>query len=120
MDSDLKLTTGYRGWWPVVVAEGDVDTADTFLFQAVLTMALERRAGWLIVDLSGTRRFEVLPLAVLTKVRARAISKNGQLRVVVADDAESILADLDRVRWNIMSSVAEATRWPSPVLQPVR
>ena len=83
-------------------------------------MALERQAGWLIVNLSATRRFEVLPLAVLTKVRARAISKNGQLRVVVADDAEGVLADLDRVRWNITNSIGDATRWPSPALQPVR
>jgi anti-anti-sigma factor len=108
----VRLVTTTIGSWVVVTAQGQVDTDDTSLFQGVLNAALERGRGWLIVDLSGVELFEVLPLAVLAQVRARAVAAGGQLRLVAAENGEGILAELDRARWNINSDLANALQTP--------
>jgi anti-anti-sigma regulatory factor len=115
----LGFATHDYGSWIVVTASGDVDNAATLVFQGVLVEALERGQGWLIVDLTATTSFEVLPLAVLAKIRARALAVGGQLRLIVDPASAGVLVELDRGRWNISSDFAGATRWPAPRLRQV-
>jgi len=115
----LRIETLDRQPWVLVRAHGEVDTDDTLLFHAGLRAGLRRGSGWLVVDLSAVVNFDVLPLAVLAKVRAQAVAEGGQLRIVVAERPAGVLADLNRARWNISTSLDDAMRPPWPRLRPV-
>jgi anti-anti-sigma factor len=100
----------------VVHVRGEVDATDILILTGVLEAALRRSGGALVLDLSAVTSFDVLPLAVLAKYRARIASENGLFRIVVADHPEGPLADLDPRRWNIVTATAEAaaTEIPRP------
>jgi anti-anti-sigma regulatory factor len=115
----LRIETVDRQPWILLRAYGDVDSDDTLRFHAALRAGVRRGRGWLVVDLSAVSDFDVLPLAVLAKIRTQAVALGGQLRIIVAEHPVGVLADLNRARWNISSTFAEATEPPWPRLRPV-